>query len=156
MPVHRIKPRRILRLSRGMAFAAQGVTLRYPSHSWSGVRGRDGAVVVAIRAADVRVDDHGCSCLLWAPAPGADDGVEWASHRERLDHCSLAARHGTAEALLASGEEAAFDAHEVITLRVQRIGREYWARWGSVARAENSDRFFVLPGMRPLEACFAA
>jgi hypothetical protein len=138
-----------------MAFEAQGVTLKYPSHSWSGVRGSDGGVVVAIRATCVQVDDGGCSCLLWSPAIEAKEWMERASHQERLEHCRLAVRHGTAEGLLAYGETAAFDADDVVALLVAKIGTQYWARWGSVARAGNSTRF-VLPGMRPAEARFAA
>jgi hypothetical protein len=138
-----------------MAFRAQGVTLKYPSHSWSGVRGGDGAVVVAIRATDVQVHDWGCSCLLWSPAIGPGEELERASHQERLEHCFLAVCHGTAEALVAYGQDAAFNAGEVIALSVVKIGNQYWARWGSVARAEDSTRY-VLPGMSPAEASLAA
>lgn len=155
MPVYQINLARSRRLSRIMAFGAQGVTLKYPLHSWSGLRGDDGVVVVAIRATDVRVDDYGSSCLLWSPAIDPNGGMERASHLERFEHCSLAVRHGTAEALLAYGKDAAFAADEVIALRVVRIGNQYWAKWGSVARAEDSHRF-MLPGVRSAAACLAA
>src|SRR2546426_7160576 len=55
------------RLSRVHAFEAQGVTLRYPARSWSGVRFDDGVVVFALRECDVEGHDDGFSCLLWAP-----------------------------------------------------------------------------------------
>ena len=42
------------RISRIEAFAAQGVTLAYPSRSWSGVREDDGAVVIAMREGENR------------------------------------------------------------------------------------------------------
>lgn len=38
------------RLSRAMAFEAQGVVFEHPTHSWSGARVSDGVVVVAVRA----------------------------------------------------------------------------------------------------------
>jgi hypothetical protein len=138
-----------------MAFEAQGVTLKYPAHSWSGVRCKDGGVVIAIRAADVDVDERGCRCLLWSPVTWSAEGMESASHRERLEHCSLAARRGTAEAILAYGEDAAFDAREVIALSVVRIGNQYWGKWGAVARAEGGYRF-MRPGPAQVVARSAA
>lgn len=151
-PIRSIRPRR---LSRAMAFEAQGVTLKYPAHSWSGVRCKDGGVVVAIRAADVEVDERGCRCLLWSPVTGAVEGMESASHRERFEHCSLAVRRGTAEAILAYGEDAAFDAHEVVALSVVRVGNQYWGKWGAVARAEGGQRF-MRPGPAQVVARAAA
>ena len=129
------KPTGQRRLSRTTAFAAQGVLLEYPSHSWSGVRGGDGVVVVAIRASSIRVDDDGCSCLLWSPAIRAEAWLERASHQERLEHCRLAMGQHAADGLLAYGEDATFDAGEVIGLSVAKIGEEYWAKWGSAVRA---------------------
>jgi hypothetical protein len=111
--------------------------------------------VVAIRATDVQVHDWGCSCLLWSPAIGPSEEIQSASHQERLEHCVLAVCHGTAEALVAYGRDAAFNAGEVIALSVLKIGNQYWARWGSVARAEDSTRY-RLPGMSPAEASLAA
>jgi hypothetical protein len=138
-----------------MAFEAQGVTLKYPAHSWSGVRCKDGGVVVAIRAADVEVDERGCRCLLWSPVIGSAEGMESASHRERFEHCSLAVRRGAAEAILAHGADAAFDAHEVVALSVVRIGNQYWGKWGAVARAEGGHRF-MRPGPAQVVARAAA
>jgi hypothetical protein len=141
------------RLSRAMAFESQGVLLEHPSHSWSGVRGSDGAVVVAIHASWIQVGDDGCCCLLWSPANRAEAWMERVSHQERLEHCRLAVRRDAADGLLAYGEEAMFDADEVIALSVAKIGDQYWAKWGSVARAEEASRF-IRPGTVPAAACF--
>src|SRR5687768_10281117 len=54
-------------ISRTDAFRAQGVVLTSAQSSWSGIREDDGAVVIAIRAADIHADLQGCHCLLWAP-----------------------------------------------------------------------------------------
>jgi hypothetical protein len=142
------------RLSRAGAFAAQGVRLRHPAHSWSGVRFGDGAVVLAIRASDVRMDDHGCSCLLWERrAGGFARWLDSLGEQERLEHCRLAVRNGGAQGLLVHGEGV--DPLEVIALRVVKLGSAYWAKWGSVARVERSDR--VAPSaLRRFEACLAA
>jgi hypothetical protein len=119
------------RLPRANAFAARGVTLKYPERSWSGVSLRDGAVVLAMRTVDVRVNDDGCSCLLWARA------MQWVhgpSKDERLEHCQLALLHGAAEGLLDYGESAGVNPAESVSLRVIRICGEYWAKWGSASR----------------------
>jgi hypothetical protein len=119
------------RLPRANAFAARGVTLKYPERSWSGVSMRDGAVVLAMRTVDVHVNDDGCSCLLWARA------MEWVhgpSKQERLEHCQLAMLHGAAEGLLDYGESTGVDPDESVSLRVIRICGEYWAKWGSATR----------------------
>jgi len=124
------------RLPRANAFAARGVTLRYPERSWSGVSVRDGAVVLAMRTADVQVNDDGCSCLLWARAM---DWVHGPSKQERLDHCQLAMLQGAAEGLLDYGESAGVDPSELVSLRVIRICGEYWAKWGSATRPRVGD-----------------
>jgi len=119
------------RLPRATAFEARGVTLKDRVNSWSGVSARDGAVVLAMRSVDIHVGDHGCSCLLWAPA------LEWAdgpSKRERLEHCELAMLRGTAEGLFDYGEGAGIDPAESVSLRVIRVCGEYWAKWGCAAR----------------------
>jgi hypothetical protein len=119
------------RLPRANAFAVRGVTLRYPERSWSGVSARDGAVVLAMRTVDIRVDDNGSSCLLWARA------MEWVhgpSRQERLEHCQLAMLRGAAEGLLDYGEAAGVNPDETVSLRVIRICGEYWAKWGAAAR----------------------
>jgi hypothetical protein len=110
----------------------------------SGVRDEDGVVVFAMPAALVRVDDGGFSCLLWAPASrGARS--ESASDLERLRHCRLALRNGMAEGFVLYSADATLPHEELLALRVIRAGREYWARWGNVAR----------PGLPQQFACAA-
>lgn len=141
MPVHPIELFRPRILSRAMAFAAQGVALKYSWHSWSGVRDGDGTVVIAIRSSDVWVDECGSRCLLWTPAIEPNADLEWASHQERLEHCTLATRRRAAEGLVSYGKENVFNHDEVLDLRVLKVGRQYWAKWGAVARARRSKRF---------------
>ena len=130
-------------LSPAQVFAAHGVTLRFPARSLSGVRSDDGVVVFALRGDDVRADAGGCSCLLWAPSGPADDA---AASDERLEHCRLALRQGTAEGFVLHSAPRADRC--VFALRVVRAGSEYWARWGSVARAEQPPRY--APGVAAL------
>jgi hypothetical protein len=89
------------RLPRANAFAARGVTLKYPDRSWSGVSARDGNVVLAML-------------------------------------------HGAAEGLLDYGDSAGVNLDESVSLRVIRIGGEYWAKWGSATRPRTAglERFF--------------
>lgn len=103
------------------AFEARGAALKFPSHSWSGVRADDGAVILAIRARDLRRNRRGSRCVVWKPGEAAMD------HAERLKHCRLAALHGRAEGLLAYGEAAKVDPDVVLPVRVVRRGEEYWA-----------------------------
>lgn len=132
-------------LSRTAAFGEQGVELKYPASSWSGVRGDDGMVLFAVRAEEVIVDGDGSRCLLWTP--------DWKQARspasaERLEHCMLALQHGQAEGMLAFADGSQIDPTSVLSLRVERHRREYWAKWGSVAcpmapRREHLRPFFV-------------
>ena len=108
-------------IPRVRAFEARGAVLKFPSRSWSGVRADDGAVILAIRARDLRRDQRGSCCVLWKPGEAAMD------REERLKHCRLAALHGRAEGLLAYGEPAKVDPDVVLPLRVVRRGAEYWA-----------------------------
>jgi len=129
------------RLSRADAFEAQGVTLRYPARSWSGVRLADGVVVLAMRECDVQAGDQGFSCLLWGPLiEGATEWADRPSKQERLEHCRLAVLHGGAEGLLVCGEAAQVDPDEVLALRVEKRRDEYWATWGSAARRQRPAR----------------
>jgi len=130
------------RLPRANAFALLGIILRYPERSWSGVSLRDGGVVLAMRTVDVRVDDNGCSCLLWA---GAMDWFHGPSKQERLEHCQLALLRGAAEGLLDHGESGGVDLGESVSLRVIRICGEYWAKWGSAARPRAAERPMFAP-----------
>ena len=118
--------------SRARFFQARGVTLESPARSQSGVRTHDGMVVFALPVARVRVDAWGCSCLLWACKDDAvDDTVI-----ERARHCRLAVRDGGAEGFLLGRDEAPLERHELLALRVVKVRREYWAKWGAVTRAE--------------------
>ena len=155
MPVHPIDLSRPRILSRAIAFAAQGVALKHPWHSWSGVRGGDGAVVIAMRSTDVQVDGSGSRCLLWAPATAPDADFEWTSHQERLEHCALATRRGAAEGLVSYGRENVFNPDEILAVRVVKVGKQYWAKWGAVARARRSKRV-RMPGTRSADARLAA
>jgi hypothetical protein len=125
------------RLSRAHAFEAQGVTLRYPARSWSGVRFEDGVVVLALREGDVEGHDEGFSCRLWAPLiEGVTDWVDRPSRQERLEHCRLALVHGGADGLLVCGDAALVEPDALLALRVEKRGDEYWATWGFAARTQ--------------------
>ena len=123
-------------LSRVEAFAAQGVTLRDPEHSWSGVRAEDGGVVIAILEADVHAHTSGFSCLLWAPPHSEPSDIEWQERRmnsDRREHCRLAAMHGSAQALLVRGADAVVEDDFVLKVRVENRRGEFWALWGQTA-----------------------
>ena len=135
--------RRYRRLSRKAAFGEQGVVLKYPSSSWSGVRSDDGMVLFAVRADEVIVDADGSRCLLWAPDR---NGIDSPASAERLEHCMLALQHGQAEGMLAFEDGAEVDPTLVLSLRVQRHRREYWAKWGSAACQVGPSLLEQLPG----------
>jgi hypothetical protein len=66
------------------------------------------------------------SCLLWAPNIG--DSRPWsdsAGGKERLEHCRMALERGAAKGLLIHGERV--DGENVLALRVEKRGEEYWA-----------------------------
>lgn len=118
------------------AFEWRGVTLSYPARSRSGLRDADGVVVFAMPRCRVRVNDWGCSCLLWLPSDtGHGEELAGAIGRERLRHCRLAVRLGMAEGFLLDAHGVPAAPTEVLSLRVMRAGAEYWATWGGVARA---------------------
>ena len=124
------------RISRLEAFADQGVTLAYPSRSWSGVRRQDGAVVIAIREGEVQSFVDGFRCLLWSPViEGATEWVDRPIKDERRGHCRLALLLGGAAGLLVSGGTGEVERGSVLTLRVEKRAAEYWALWGSVVSA---------------------
>ena len=123
-------------LSRVEAFAAQGVALKDPERSWSGVRADDGGVVIAILEADVHAHASGFSCLLWAPPHGDASDIEWQERRiksERREHCRLAAMYGSAKALLVRGADAVVEDDFVLVIRVENQRGEFWAYWGHTA-----------------------
>lgn len=131
-----ILPLRNAEFSRARAFHQRGVILAFPSRSRSGLRSDDGVVVFAMLASQVQSDDWGFSCLLWAPASrAARVALDPPSHAERLAHCRLALLDGMAEGFLTYGDAAAAPAGEALALRVVKAGSEYWAKWGSAARA---------------------
>jgi len=120
-----------MRLTRYRALGARGVRLKFPSRSWSGVRADDGAVILAMRARDLRRDQRGSRCLLWPPHDTYPQAaMDRASRDERLRHCRLAELRGGAEGRLAYGDDAV-DADVVLTLRVVRRGAQYWAEVGA-------------------------
>ena len=127
------------RISRIEAFAEQGVTLSHPSRSWSGVRQLDGAVVIAIREGEVEAAFDGFRCLLWSPViEGATEWLDRPIKQERLSHCRLAATYGGADGLLVSGAAAEVERDFVFPLRVEKLGAEYWAFWGSLAASDTA------------------
>jgi hypothetical protein len=127
-------PRRISRLQ---AFTDQGVTLTYPSRSWSGVRRLDGAIVIAVREGDVQVSADGFRCLLWSPViEGATQWVDRPIKQERLGHCRRAITCGGADGLMVANAAADVERDFVLPLRVEKLGAEYWAFWGSLASGD--------------------
>lgn len=112
-------------VTRGRAFEMHGVSLRNRVWSLGGIR-TDGAVVLAVRADEVRKGDGIDSYLLWAPNTG--DSHPWSDTpggQERLGHCRIALERGTAKGLPVYGNSVAADA--VLELRVEKRGEEYWA-----------------------------
>lgn len=137
MQVHLSNTKRrrgLSQLSVAQAFKAQGVVLKYPSRSRSGIRWEDGAVVIAIDEADVRASAEGFRCLLWSPVTQTrTSGQDRTILRERLEHLRLAARHGSADGLLIK-RGGVVSANAVLALQVERRRGEYWATWGAGAR----------------------
>jgi len=131
-------------LARTRAFEARGVYLTDARTSWGGVRKADGAVVLALWAANVVSRDGACRYLLWAPnAEGARPWSDSAAGKERLGHCQTAMEKGSAEGLLVYGDALegflpedkahavhGVDAEVVIPFQVEQVGSEYWAVWG--------------------------
>jgi hypothetical protein len=127
-------PSQLSRISRIQAFTDQGVTLAYPARSWSGVREEDGAVVIGMREAEVQVSADGFRCLLWSPViEGATEWVDRPIKQERLGHCRLAFAYGGADGLVVCGARAEVEAGFVLSLRVEKVGAEYWAFWGTLS-----------------------
>jgi hypothetical protein len=138
---------RIPRISRIEAFADQGVALAYPARSWSGVRDEDGAVVIAMREGEVQSSADGFRCLLWSPViEGATEWIDRPMKDERLGHCRLAFAQGGADGLVICGARAEADAGFVLSLRVEKLGSEYWAFWGELAACATGE---ALPHSRP-------
>lgn len=120
---------------RARFFHSHGVTIESQARSRSGVREEDGMVVFAMPAERVSMDAWGCSCLLWA---GSKQSGHEALSVETLRHCRLAQQHGVAEGFLLDRDQAPMERQDLLGLRVVKVGTEYWARWGNVARAAHS------------------
>jgi len=126
-----------------------GVSLRSGKWSRGGIR-PDGAVLMGIAEEDVRRDKDGERYLLWAP--NGDLSRPWSDTpggQERLQHCRIALERGAAEGLLTYSKRAAAGAEpgdegpalrassKLLSLRVEKLGEEYWAR-PSASAAEAS------------------
>ena len=137
-------------ISRGKAFEARGVFLQDPRTSWGGVRKSDGAVVMSLWVGAVQSGEGGCSHLLWAPnVDGSRPWSDMAAGKERLEHCKLALKRGSAEGLLVYGDRLdghipedkvrsvrGVDPETVIQFQVEQRGEEYWAVWGRKSAQE--------------------
>lgn len=130
----RIRPNGVRRLvTRGKAFEMRGVPLASRNYSRGGIREEDGKVMFALPYADVQKTDAGNSALLWGPnAGGARPWSDKPGGRERLEHCLAALQRGEAEAMLAY--DKGMDADQVLRLKVEQRGEEYWATWTDVRR----------------------
>lgn len=141
------KARRLI--ARVKAFEARGVSLQDARSSWSGVRPADGKVVMALWADAIQTAGGRCRYLLWAPnIDGSRPWSEKPAGKERLEHCKRALELGSAEGLVVYGqglaahlpEDKAYaihgvDAEIVLTLEVEQVGAEFWAKWGKKAAA---------------------
>jgi hypothetical protein len=119
-----------------------GVSVRSGKWSRGGIR-PDGAVLMGIAEEDVRRDEDGERYLLWAP--NNDLSRPWSDTPgglERLQHCRIALERGAAEGLLTYSKRAAAAGAEepgddgpalradakLLSLRVEKLGEEYWGR----------------------------
>jgi len=130
-------------VSRARAFGVHGIVLESRFWSRSGLN-KEGGVMFALWAEDVKRSDAGASYLLWAPnVAGARPWSDKPGGQERLEHAKRALKRGAAEGLFVYGtrlegvlpeEKAAnvegADAESVVALRVEKRGEEYWAVWG--------------------------
>jgi hypothetical protein len=109
-------------LSLAEAFSAQGVELGDPERSRSGLRA-DGSVVLAVSQDLVHEDENGFRCLLWTP-PACP---------VLMAHCRMAVLQAHADGLLVR-QDGRVHGHNVLSMRVRRVGESYWAVWGSSVR----------------------
>ena len=122
-------------VSREKAFAIHGAKPR--SRIWScGALREDGAVLLTMRAQEVRKAAAARSCLLWAPnVAGSNPWADSPGGQERLEHCRIALERGAAEGLLIYGKHAQrVDPQTVLALSVEKRDDEYWASWVSERR----------------------
>lgn len=136
-------------IARVKAFQARGVYLRDALASWSGIRKLDGKVVMALWAEGIETTEGTCRYLLWAPnVEGSRPWSDKPAGQERLEHCKRALELGGAEGLLVYGvglaahlpEDKAqaidgVDAETVLAFEVERVGAEFWAKWGKKVAA---------------------
>lgn len=136
-------------IARTRAFEARGVWVYDPKTSWSGVRGSDGTIVMALWADDIVSAEGACRYLLWRP--NTDGSRPWSdtpAGKERLEHCKRALAAGRAEGLLVHGQSLqgrlpqeraqsvyGVDPDTVLVLKVELRGEDYWAVWGKSAAA---------------------
>jgi hypothetical protein len=147
--VRKSRPNGVRRLvSRGKAFEKRGVVLQSRTWSRGGVRQEDGVVVLAIPFEEVQKSEGGHSHLLWAPnVKGSHPWADKPGGLERLEHCRVALERGSAEGILVyaknpdagPGEKPAVadgvDADNVLNLKIEKRGEEYWATWADIRRA---------------------
>ena len=147
--VRRARPNGVRRLvTRGKAFEIRGVPLQSRTWSRGGVRAEDGVVMLAIPFEDMVKADGANSCLLWAPnVEGSHPWSDKPGGQERLEHCRIALKRGTAEGMFvySKGPEGApdgkpapadgVDADHVLQLKVEKRGEEFWATWTDVKRS---------------------
>jgi hypothetical protein len=132
--VRRLRPNGVRRLvTRGKAFEIRGVPLASRTYSRSGIREEDGKVMFAVPFTDIQKSDTANSALLWAPnVSGSHPWSDKPGGKERLEHCKVALQRGEAEAMLAY--EKGMDADQVLRLKVEQRGEEYWATWSDIRR----------------------
>jgi hypothetical protein len=138
-------------VARAKAFEARGVRLQDVRTSWGGVRGSDGAIVMALWAEAIESVDGTCRYLLWAAnTAGTRPWSDTPGGRERLEHCKRAVELRGAEGLLVYGQRLegrlpedkasaiyGADPEAVLRFEVEARDQEYWAVWGGKA-AESS------------------
>lgn len=119
-------------VTRNKAFELHGATVRNRVWSRGGTRS-DGAVVMAMHIEEVRTAGEDMSCLLWAPnLGGSRPWSDSAGGKERLEQCRSALARGAAQGLLmhgAAGRAEGVDAENLLELRIEQRGEEYWANW---------------------------
>jgi len=135
-------------VTRTRAFEIHGVSLRNRLWSCGGIR-TDGAVLLTLRSEETQKAGALSTSLLWAPNVAASH--PWSdtpAGQERLEHCRIAIERGAAQGLMTyskltpgAAAEAApprggdrVDAENVLELRVEMRGEEYWASWTPARR----------------------
>ena len=118
---------------RARFFQSHGVTLESHARSRSGVREEDGMVVFAMPVERVR-STHGVAASCCGLA-----AIACAMTRSAWRRCTIAdSPFSTASprAFCSAGTTRQWSVRELLALRVVKVGREYWAKWGHAVRAE--------------------